>query len=1228
MGQMENVEEILPLSSTQSGMLYETIRSNAPDGTYVGVVSAAIDGALDGDALKSAMEAVIRNRDAFRACFIWEGVAQPLQIIRKTFELPFTFMDLTGVSDAEFISKHHLIWAVHHIISDGWSTGVVLEEIAARLDGETPDRPAQFRDYLGWQQNRDKSQETAFWTDYLEGITGATSLAVLPPTPGTSRAHLRRTRADIPLEDLKAHARAGRVTLTTVLSTAWALVMRRMSGSDDVVFGQTHSGRPANLSGIDRAVGAFISTLPLRLKLDPCQSWADLLAHAEGEARQLRQYQCAGLADVRTVSPLKRDEPLFETLFVLEDAPAVQAQNRPVRFRDIHAMDASTFPLAVLVSPGEHLGLEAIFDPNTLSGEIVDGLLDDYVRLLAEIPTFKGTLTELAGNSWVKPQPDPVIPTFSAVHEAILTHARSTPEADALYAEGVGTLSYLALEQASADIAARLQANGVGKGDIVPIALERGPDVVIAMLGILRAGAAYTPLDLEYPPERLAHILTACSPRVIVTNLMASDRLPASKATLLFLDEPDGPTPDWAPVATAADDLAYVIFTSGSTGGPKGVMISHGNLAYSTSSRGGMYPDAPNAFLMLSSFAFDSSVVGIYWTLASGGTLVISRPRLEQDMEAMGDLIETTRVSHLLCLPALYQTMLTALPPTKTTSLKTVIVAGEAVPLDLAEAHRAALPNARLFNEYGPTEATVWCAATDITTHDATTPVPIGTPPPGTTLIIADPDGHQLPQNTIGEIIVNGPGIAKGYWQNKDATKQAFSEHGYKTGDLGYANGSGQVVFRGRRDAQIKIRGHRIELADVETALARATKGEATVLAREFGTGLQLWGFVTGELDLNTVRRTLAKSLPGYMIPTTLTQIDEMPRLPNGKIDTKALLALEASHETPFEAPQSLAEKTLARVWADVLGQDKISRSDDFFDLGGDSLKTITVGLKAEDAGLHIAPHEIFEYPRLSDLASQIHARAETAGPAAHDNSLAVTHETGTKPLFFMVHGSLKMHAYLNQALGTSRPLAFLFSHFVSGDISASDRLEDLARDGVTRLKALKPHGPYHLGGYSLGAVIAFEMARQLRDAGDRVETLFLLDPSYAVRMPAHADTAKPSEQTQRLLQYTIGQALMMYYKSVGTVSTDATKAHLAYVGNAYRKILTHYQPSPYDGPVDVLMTDDVHEKMGDENWLTASMPQMKLSRLCFAHLDLQKDPEALLTWTTRLAVLLNKGDG
>jgi len=356
-----------------------------------------------------------------------------------------------------------------------------------------------------------------------------------------------------------------------------------------------------------------------------------------------------------------------------------------------------------------------------------------------------------------------------------------------------------------------------------------------------------------------------------------------------------------------------------------------------------------------------------------------------------------------------------------------------------------------------------------------------------------------------------------------------------------------------------------------------------------------------------------------------------LPRLPNGKTDTAALINLFDTQETAKpEHPHSTTytETQLIEIWSTVLGTQNISPNDDFFDLGGDSLKTVAVALKAEEIGLNLAPYEMFEFPKLRDLATHLHNRAEALADTIPDANLAHTNESGEKPIFFMIHGSLKMYSYLGAALGKDRPLGFLFSHFFSGDIHPSDRIETLTDQAMSRLKSLKPNGPYHLGGYSLGGIIALELANRLRDAGETVETLFLLDPSYDVRNPIGTDPDKTGTKRHCFLENLRGTALMGLAKlNQKRAGKDKNRARMDYVGSAYRRILTYYRPPIYDGQTIIMTTPPVTGTDASTHWQHLALPNASREELPFDHFDLQREPDALMAWTSRLSAILKSSE-
>ena len=652
----ENVDAVLPLSPAQSGILFHCIGADPAQGSYVGVVSADLEGPLDEAPFKAAFADTVMATDALRACFVWEGVKRPLQVVRKRVELSWDVVDWTALgaeameqaaagvvdryrrtgfdlSQAPLMhmtlarigpDRTRLIWAVHHIISDGWSTRCLLDDILARYNGQKPaGAQTQFRDYLGWLKARNAAGDQAYWSEALAGLTAPTRIetivdAVADPAP--MHVHVQRPLPAEMLTRIEARARSSRVTQSTLMSTVWALVLRRYARSNDIVFGSTTAGRPAELPGADKAAGAFLNTVPIRLQFDPSSTVEATLQAAEASARHRRAHVATALSDIQSWSPVPPGTAIFEYVFAFERLPEVAQDTGPLRLGHLETVQSSNYPLTFLVTPGEGLKIEVYFDPARFTPALIDDLLDDFERLLrAVLQREQLTVADLSDALPAIPAPAPLERPPVSVLEAIFAAAQQTPDATAL-SDSVKSLSYAELSGQIEGAAQRLDAAGAAPGDVVPVAMRRGVDAVVAMLAVMRAGAAYVPLDITYPRARIEQVLAEVAPRLVVTSEVSPSfaDIPA-----LLIDHADAPPVD-LPDLPGGADTAYAIFTSGSQGRPKGVQITHANLAHSNAVRADVYGQPPETFLLLSSLAFDSSVAGLYWTLTTGGHLVIA----------------------------------------------------------------------------------------------------------------------------------------------------------------------------------------------------------------------------------------------------------------------------------------------------------------------------------------------------------------------------------------------------------------------------------------------------------------------------------------------------------------------------------------------------------------------------------------------------------------------------
>ncbi|HEX6048446.1 MAG TPA: amino acid adenylation domain-containing protein, partial [Gemmatimonadaceae bacterium] len=766
--------------------------------------------------------------------------------------------------------RHRLLWSMHHAIMDGWSALIVLEETMRDYDtlasGGTPNVTAalSFDSFVGWVQAQDRGRDEAFWRRTLAGFPGPASL---PGGRTSRRAGSTRVKTTHLLSldatrELRSTAARLRVTVNTLLVGAWTIMLARHAGRDDVIVGVTVSERPAELPGVERAAGLYLSTVPVRAPVQQGIAADDWLRRLQLALSEARSHAAPGLAAIQRWSDQPPATPLFESLVVFENfsddamsafIPGDTPDDEPVGDRLVlraAAMDVpNDIPLVLLALPGDRLSLQVVSDPEVVPEWIAARLASQLVTLLVALagdprrPVTDLTaidaaeramlLDEWSGARAVPPEAIDVVDRFEQ-------RAAATPNAIALWTE-YAHITYEALDRHANRLATRLATAGLGDNPIVGILADQPADAVTAMVAALKAGAAYVPLDSRLPNARLRRMVAPL--HAVIAAPWRASHIDDVVRTLRLDDAAD--VPDQRPPRPAtADHAAYVIFTSGSTGEPKGVVVERGQLAASTAARDVHYPEPPSRFLLLSPTSVDSAVAGIYWTLSTGGTLVLPPARAEQDADALGRLVERAGVTHTLLVPSLYRALLDTADPRRLASFRCVIVAGEECPQDVVQLHHARLPEVALHNEYGPTEATVWAAAALLAATDAGVGrgrTPIGRPVPGVRVYLLDDALRPVPAGSVGEICIGGVGVARGYLGLPDETARRFVADPfaaggriYRSGDRGRFREDGQLEFLGRADEQIKVRGFRIEPGEIERALVEhpAVRDGAVALVR------------------------------------------------------------------------------------------------------------------------------------------------------------------------------------------------------------------------------------------------------------------------------------------------------------------------------------------------------------------------------------------------------------
>ncbi|HEU5108802.1 MAG TPA: amino acid adenylation domain-containing protein, partial [Micromonosporaceae bacterium] len=734
-----------------------------------------------------------------------------------------------------------------------------------------------------------------YWRRQLAGAPPVLELPTDRPRPVIPSNAGASYRQELPAElaeAMQALARAGDATLFMALGAAFTALLGRLSGQDDIVLGTPIAGRtdPA----LEPLIGFFVNTLALRTDLSGDPGFATLLARTRETTLAAYQHQDLPFEYLVEHLALARDpgrNPLFQVMFTVVHDPPAERELPGLR---LAAGELETgvakFDLTLTIAHRPDRGLEArweyrrdLFDEPTVAR--IAGYYHTLLESILAAPDRPlSTLALLPDEEWLERVDQPAPPGPARfVPDLIAERAASRPAAIALVAENL-SLTYAELDGRAAALAARLRDRGVGPDVLVGVCARRGPELIIGLLAVLRAGGAYLPLDPDYPAARTARILADARPALLLTQRGLLDGEPGA----ILLDEPvSGPARPVPAPRLRPEHLAYVIYTSGSTGTPKGVAVSHANLAASTAARMAVYDRPVRGLVLLSSVAFDTSIASIFWSLCAGATLHLPAEGRQLGLDHLAGLVNRPDVSHLVCLPSLYQLL-----ATKPIRLDTVVVAGEPVPPGLVDAHHAALPEVPLYNEYGPTEAAVW--STVALCRPGERRVPIGRPIPGWQAYILDRHNEPVPVGVTGELYLAGNGIARGYLGRPALTAQRFlpNPYGppgsrmYRTGDLARYRPDGQIDFVGRTDHQVKIRGYRIELDEIDGVLLRHPDVRAAVTVATDGT---LVSYVVGApADL---RDYLSEQLPAWMRPAQVVELAELPRTPNGKVDRAALPA-------------------------------------------------------------------------------------------------------------------------------------------------------------------------------------------------------------------------------------------------------------------------------------------------------------------------------------------------
>jgi amino acid adenylation domain-containing protein/non-ribosomal peptide synthase protein (TIGR01720 family) len=1068
-GDGRGVEDIYPLTPLQAGMLFHSL-VDAGSGAYVDQVRLTLEGVADPHALGVAWQRVVDRTPVLRSSLVWHGVDEPVQVVHREVTLPTAYADWRNLSSADrdrelqrMLADGHLagqdltvapllrlgiaslsdtevllVATWHHVLLDGWSLAQVFAEVCEQYAAIVDERPPRlvtrrpFREYLQWLSDQDERAAEGYWRRVLAGFDSPTSLPFDRPAVEAHRAESSESvRMELPVdqsERLQGVARRNGLTLNTVVQGAWALLLSRYSGERDVVFGATVSGRPAELPGVEDMVGMLINTVPTRVRVDDGQEVASWLRGVQDEQVESRRFEFVSLAQLQSWSDLPAGANLFHSVVAFENYPIDDAAADSARLRvgDVRGLDTTTFPLTLRAYLDDRLRFDLGYDPKLFDSVTVERMADRLLLLLAGIATGPDRgVAELPRLSEVERHRVLVQWNGSAgdlpvrtLPELFQEQVARTPEATAVVSAGLA-LSYAELNARANRLAHRLIEQGAGPDRFVALALPRSLEMIVAILAVLKAGAAYLPLDPEHPAERITHMLDDAQPVVVIDT---------ARAVHVADSYPDtDPTDVQRTTRLTPANPAYVIYTSGSTGRPKGVVISHGCVTRLFSATQGWFSfDDRDVWTLFHSYAFDFSVWEIWGPLLHGGRLVVVPYSVSRSPKEFLRLLVEEQVTVLNQTPSAFYQLMQADRDNPNLgarlSLRYVVFGGEALDLwRLGDWYGRHPDNAPvLVNMYGITETTVHVSylALDQAFAAKATSSTIGVAIPDLRVYVLDANLCVVPPGVTGEMYVAGGGVARGYLNRPGLTADRFVANPfgqpgarmYRTGDLARWSSEGQLEYLGRADYQVKIRGFRIELGEIESVLsAHAGVKRVAVLAREDEPGVKRLVAYVVPADGTTapspgeLRSLAAESLPEHMVPSAFVAMDSLPLSANGKLDRRALPApaREAGTRADYVAPRTDTERAMADIWTEVIGLERVGIQDNFFELGGDSILSIRVMSRLRAAlGIELSPRALFTHPTVAGLAAAIASQAGT-GDAEALSSIRVVPRDGDLPLSF-----------------------------------------------------------------------------------------------------------------------------------------------------------------------------------------------------------------------------------
>ena len=1259
-------------------------------------------GPLDVRALQNALDQIVARHEVLRTTFVsMDGV--PMQVIAEGRSAEMLLIDLRTLpetireSEAHRVlgeasrrpfdlsrdlmlrasllclgdEEHILLLVTHHIASDGWSAAILWKELTAFYRfftcGEAPalrELPVQYVDYAAWQRNwlhgEVLDKQLSYWKKQLKNLP---ILRLPTDRPRPPLQTFRGAHQPLELSQSLSHAltdlsRREGVTLFMTLLAAFQALLLRCTGQDDVIVGAPIAGRTR--PEIEGLIGFFVNALALRSDLSGNPSFRELLIRVREVA--LEAYAHQDLPFEKLVEELQpqRDlshSPVFQVMFALQNAPRHPIELPGLALTPVEINgDTAKFDMTLSIRD-ETEGLRGwleyntdLFDDATISRllehfrTLLDAIVSNPEQRILDLPLLTAIERNQLLVEWN--ETDSGYPREKCVHELFESQVEQAPDTVAVvFADQ--QLAYRELNRRANQLARYLQKLGVQREILVGICMERSPEMIVSMLGVLKAGAAYVPLDPEYPKERLAFMLADTQASVLLTQQRFVGKLPDPRARVVCIDT------NWKTIGqensdnlsagATADALAYVMYTSGSTGTPKGISIPHRAINRLVLNTNYVNLEPSDRVAQASNASFDAATFEIWGALLHGAQLIGITKDVALSPLAFSTEIREQGISTLFLTTALFN-HLAAEAPESFRSVRHLLFGGEAVDPTWVKEVLMKGPPQRLLHVYGPTENTTFTSWQRVQfVPEGSTTIPIGRPIANTQIYLLDGNLQPVPIGVPGELCIAGDGLARDYHRQPELTAERFVPNPfgdtpgarmYRTGDLAKYLPDGNIEFLGRIDHQVKIRGFRIELGEIEAILGQhpAVQQNAVVAAEDRLSGRRLVAYVVPNQDqpptINELRSALKAKLPEYMVPAAFVFLDCLPLTPNGKVDRQALPAPDPTRpalEHTFVAPRTPVESLLAKIWGEVLSLDKIGIHDNFFELGGHSLLAIRLVTEIEKKfGMNVPVAKLFQSPTIEQLADLLGAQKKSAA-----SSLIAIQPQGSKPPFFCVHG-YDGYIHLARYLGPDQPLYGLAQH-LEGRKIRHIRIESIAAYYLDEVRAVQPAGPYLLGGHSIGGLIAFEMAQQLHRQGQEVALLALFDPGYPRSRKSLAakftdGAGRHFRNLSRLglkgrLGYILRTAIARAEWNLKAMRCKAyhwmhislpPKLQTFYVdevvyGKLYIKSKNKYSLNPYPGPVTLFKAEDGPDNV--QIWRAVATKGLEVHKIPGNHLNMIGEP-------------------